>query len=139
MSSVTSPRHWAEVYIGEPWINGAHDCWGFFRTVQRDRFGVVVPVVDIDATNRLLVAQAFRDHEERAHWQQVETPVEGDAVLMAHARWPAHVGVWVEADGGGVLHCIPGAGVVFSRPAQLVAAGWSQSTFYRHRDRQAAS
>lgn len=52
--------------------------------------------------------------------------------LAAHARHPSHVGVWVDVDGGGVLHCINGAGVVFQPIKALKAGGWGHLEFYRH-------
>lgn len=122
--------HWAESYLGQDY-DAANDCWAFFRQVQREQFGVHVPVVDVDATDRAAVARAFRDHGERDLWQAVTLPDEGDAVLMAHHRYPSHVGVWIDVDGGGVLHCAPGAGVIFSRRSALVAAGWQHLEYYR--------
>jgi len=133
MTATTSrpPLHWAADYIGLPYAPPDMDCWGFFRRVQRERFGRDLPPVDIDPVNLLGIARAFRDQPERARWHEVVVPVEGDAVLMAHAKHPSHVGVWIAADGGGVLHCERDAGVVFSRPQALRAAGWSRFAYYR--------
>lgn len=124
--------HWAVDYIGEPWIAGEHDCWGFFRRVQSERYGRAVPPFDVDAFNRFACARAVRDNPERSHWLRVTAPQEGDAVLLAHARHPSHVGVWIDADGGGVLHCLEGDGVVFQTRKSLTACGWSHLEFYRH-------
>lgn len=126
--------HWAEQYIGQTWEAGTYDCWAFFRAVQRQQFGRHVPLVSVDATSLRDVAEAFRDHPERGAWHEVETPAEGDAVLMAHARYPSHVGVWVAVDGGGVLHCQKGCGVVFSSPQALRRAGWGHVRYYRREE-----
>ncbi len=128
---MTQTSHWAETYIGQAWEAGAHDCWAFFRAVQREQFGRAVPVVDVDAMDLRAVARAFDEHPERAHWQPVDVPAEGDAVLLAHARYPSHVGVWVDVDGGGVLHCQRGDGVVFSRLSSLRISGWGRISYYR--------
>lgn len=124
--------HWAFDYIGQPWVAGDHDCWGFFRRVQLERFGRVVPPFDVDAFNRLACARAVVSNPERANWVPVARPQEGDAVLLAHARHPSHVGLWVDADHGGVLHCVQGAGVVFQSLKSLKAMGWNHLEFYRH-------
>lgn len=124
--------HWASAYIGAPWVAGEHDCWGFVRRVQRERYGREIPPFDVDAFNRLACARAVRDNPERSNWRQVAAPQEGDAVLLAHAKHPSHVGVWVEADGGGVLHCVEGDGVVFQTRKSLSACGWGRLEFYRH-------
>jgi cell wall-associated NlpC family hydrolase len=128
--------HWAERYIGIPWVNGAtgpdeFDCWGFVRHVQRERFGRELPPIKVDADSIRDVARAFGSHDERASWMQVERPIEGDCVLMAHAKYPSHVGLWVEVDGGGVLHCIRGPGVVFNSLSALRHFGWGRIDIYR--------
>lgn len=135
----SSPPHWATAYIGTPWQAGAqgpeaYDCWGFFRHVQAAHFGRQVPEILIDPDQLRAVVRAFAHHPEHEQWAQVSAPAEGDAVLLAHAAHPSHVGVWVGADGGGVLHCVRGQGVVFSGLAALAAAGWGHVRFYRRAD-----
>lgn len=125
--------NWAADYIGQPWIARENDCWAFVRRVWAERFGLQVPAVDVDPLRIMSVAHAFAGHPERAAWIEITQPVEGDAVLMAHGRRPLHVGIWISADGGGVLHCDHDAGVMFSRPRHLSAAGWLRLSYYRHR------
>lgn len=129
----TAPTpHWAEAYIGAPWVPQSNDCWAFCRRVWAERFGIDVPVVEIDVHSILTVARAFHGHVERGNWQPVTQPAEGDAVLLSHTRYPSHVGIWLDADGGGVLHCQQGIGVIFSRPDALAKNGWGRLSFYRH-------
>lgn len=122
-------NHWAEQYIGQPWIPGDNDCWMFFRQVQRQHFGRHVPIIDIDALNRLACVREFQDHPEHSMWYGVENPQEGDAVLMAKGKHSSHIGVWVN---GGVLHSVQGMGVVWQSKPQLKNDGWQHLTFYRH-------
>jgi cell wall-associated NlpC family hydrolase len=124
--------HWAFDYIGEAWVLGEHDCWGFVRRVQRERFGREIPPFDVDAMSRMACARAVASNPERERWRNVDTPAEGDCVLLAHSRHPSHVGLWVDCDGGGVLHCLRGAGVVFQSVTRLKAMGWGHLEFYRH-------
>lgn len=123
--------HWATDYIGLPWVAQEHDCWAFFRKVQREQFGIEVPAFDADALDRMACARAVAGNPERNKWTRVETPQEGDAVLMARAKYPSHVGIWIAADGGGVLHCMQGAGVVFQGLGKLKLSGWGHVVFYR--------
>lgn len=125
-------EHWAVKYIGKPWERVEHNCWTFFRIVQHEQFGRDIPDYAFDASNRRNSAQAVSANPERSNWEKVETPKEGDAVLLAHARFPSHVGVWVDADGGGVLHCVNGPGVVFQSVTILKASGWGHLEFYRY-------
>lgn len=127
--------HWAVAYIGTPWsATGegpeSYHCWAFVRHVQAGRFGRDLPAIP-NPLDLLAQARAFHDHPERARWRRVAEPVEGDCVLLRRARYPVHVGVWVAADGGGVLHCAQGAGVVFQRPEALDLNGWTVEGVYR--------
>lgn len=127
--------HWAIQYIGQEWVPQSNDCWAFCRRIWADHFGLDVPVVDVDPAHLAAVVHAFHGHAERAHWIEVAYPREGDAVLLAHSRYPSHVGVWIEADDGGVLHCDQASGVCFSSPQALARAGWGHLRYYRHLDR----
>lgn len=123
--------HWAANYIGEPWVAGEHDCWAFARRVWREVFHWEVPAVDVDALDLRASIRAFERHPERARWLGVTIYAEGDAILMGHGEHPHHVGVWCEVDGGGVLHAVQGAGVVFSNRQALAASGWRILAGYR--------
>lgn len=133
----TKTLHWAYQYIGTPWVNGAQgpdafDCWSFFRHVQREQFGIEVPEYAIDANDFKKTATEFANSTERAAWLPAIVPSLGCAVLMAHCKFPSHVGVWLDADGGGVLHCVRGEGVVFSTLAHLKNSGWGRVEYYQH-------
>ena len=130
------PVHWARDWLGRPWVGGARgpdtfDCWGLFLFVQRAYFGRVLPEIPVDALNLRTVIETFRYHPERAHWRGVDSPLEGDAVLMRQSRYPVHVGVWLAVDGGGVLHCVQSAGVVFQSASALAQHGWKIAGLYR--------
>lgn len=129
--------HWAAQYIGRPWVNGAQgpeafDCYGFFRHVQQCHYGRDIAIIEQDADHLIGVTRSFTEHEERLHWREVKRPRDGDAVLMAHSKYPSHVGIWVDVDGGGVLHCVRGEGVVFSSLSALRNAGWGRVEFFEH-------
>lgn len=129
--------HWAFRYIGRPWEKGAQgpnsfDCWGFVRHINREHFGVEVPIIDTDADDLRAVIKSMTGDSERSNWLSVTQPKEGDAVLMAHCKYPSHVGIWLDVDGGGVLHCIRGEGVVFSSISSLKICGWGRVEYYRH-------
>lgn len=124
--------HWAVRYIGTPWSHGDHDCWGFFRSVQLDQFGRSIPAFPLESYKSMACARAVAGNPERSNWIPVDKPEEGDAVLMAHAKHPSHVGVWISADGGKVLHCVNGPGVVAQTVSQLKLSGWGHLEYYRH-------
>lgn len=118
--------HWAAQYIGTPWVAGESDCWHFARRVWRERFGVEVPAVPVDVGNPFTARRVLRDHVERAEWMQVDTPSEGDGVMMAKGARVCHVGIWVN---GGVLHSVEGAGVVWTVDVRRL--GYRVAGYYR--------
>jgi cell wall-associated NlpC family hydrolase len=129
--------HWAERYIGLPWESGAqgpaaYDCWALFRYVQQVHYGRSVPFINVDAMDVLACARAMEQSDERMRWCTVDVPSDGDAVLMGKGRHPVHIGVWLDVDGGGVLHAQQGAGVLFTRRSALGLMGWQNVTFYRY-------
>lgn len=100
--------------------------------MQREQFGIEVPEYAIDANDFKKTATEFANSTERAAWLPAIVPSLGCAVLMAHCKFPSHVGVWLDADGGGVLHCVRGEGVVFSTLAHLKNSGWGRVEYYQH-------
>lgn len=137
-----SSRHWTEAYVGLPYEKGGGDsgfnCWTFFRHVQLNHCGIRVPeIAEPDSRFRLLRKVPAAAGE--LGWEKVETPRTGDAVLMAHWKHPSHVGLWVDdANGGAVLHCVAGAGVVLATPTHLKMGQWRIISFFRPRDMPAA-
>ncbi len=126
--------HWAETYIGLPWSATGEGpttfhCWAFVCWVQERHFGRPLPAI-LNPDDLLAIARGFRDHPERRRWQPVEAPAEGDCALMRQARYPIHVGVWLDVDGGGVLHCSQEAGVAFQGVNALALNGWRIEGFY---------
>lgn len=118
--------------IGRPYTLGAagpdaFDCWGLVRHYYAAMRGVQLPVVDAERT--LAIARAFAGNAERDNWVEVWHPAEGDAVLMGQARRPHHVGLWL---GGGVLHAVEGAGVIYTTAPMLRHGGWNVIGYYRH-------
>lgn len=130
-------RHWAAQYIGTPWAKGgegpdAYNCWNFFRMVQLKHFGIGIGPVQADEDVPREFIEAFRTHPDRAQWHEVLRPREGDGVEVWHIKYPWHIGVWVDVDGGGLLHCVRGMGVIFSRGVELPAQGFGRIVCYRH-------
>jgi cell wall-associated NlpC family hydrolase len=123
--------HWATAYIGTPWVAGDSDCWNLARRVWREHFAREVPSVIVDAASPLAGRRAFRD-ADLSQWTEVQSPREGDAVLMARADAPCHVGIWLAF--GAVLHSVEGAGVICTPQHRLGDIGYRITGFYRWSD-----
>lgn len=130
---MTAPGdHWATAYIGTPWVAGESDCWHFARRVWRERFGIEVPEIGWDGSPQEQLRR-FRGAEERRLWMSMPVghEAEGDAVLMARAREPSHIGIWLDL--GGVLHSVERLGAIYTPRARLRDAGFWICDIYRRR------
>lgn len=128
--------HFANKYIGCPWVAGAQgpnsfDCWGFVRYVLKHEYGYDVPQVNVNPECLRDVLHAFRTDLAFQAFVEVEKPQGVDVVLMRQAKNPVHAGLWLDIDGGGVLHCVRESGVVFQNIRSLNLSGWYLHSFYR--------
>lgn len=127
--------HWAEQYMQRcRWVSGGNgprdfNCWGFVRHIQRQHYDREIPVVDVER----LSMPCLRRIVETACvgvWARVDTPKDGDIVLMPRPG-ELHVGNWLDLAGGRVLHCARGLDVVAQAPAALAVDGWPRLEFWR--------
>jgi hypothetical protein len=122
-------------YIGLPWAAGAQgpqafDCMSFFRHVQARHFGIEVPaIIAPDYDDPTVLVDLFASHSERAHWSRLESAEHGCAVIVHR---PLHIGTWLNVDGGGVLHCVRGAGVIFTHHSAWPLSGFGRRDYFRH-------
>lgn len=125
--------HWAIQYLGQPWVEHDNDCWAFFRRVSADHFQRELSIIEIDTANLRACIDQFLNHTEHRYWKKTDTPTDGDAVLMSQGHMPTHVGMWLDVDGGGVLHCVKGAGVIFTKTSQLRVLGYKVVAYYAYK------
>jgi len=123
-------------YIGLPYKAGAqgpdnYDCMGFFRMIQSRHFGIEVPmIIAPNYDDKAELAAIFGNHKERSQWTLIDKPEHGCAVIVHR---PMHIGIWLDVDGGGVLHCIVGAGVIFTSDSAWPMSGFGRREFFRHK------
>jgi hypothetical protein len=63
-------------------------------------------------------------------------PSDGCLVLMGKREWPHHIGVYLDTDGGKIMHCLEHVGSAIDSVRSLKAAGWGLMKFYRLADVQ---
>lgn len=125
-----------ESLLGRPWKLGAQgpqafDCWSLLRHVEQVAFGRALPMVVLpERSPPDRIAEALASHPKRALWRQALAPSHGGGVEMSSVKVPLHVGVWLDIDGGLVLHCAAGVGVAADSLLALKALGWSGFRFY---------
>ena len=123
--------------IGEPWAWQSRNCWDFACHVQRDLFGRDLPRVAVPADpSKRWVLESIERHPERAAWREVPDGPgglvavgDGALVLMAHLRFPAHIGVWLKPEAR-VIHCSEQHGVCCESVLALRQTGGKKLTFY---------
>lgn len=126
-------EHWATQYLGQPWSEDM-DCWGWFRYVQEKHYGIEVPSIAINNLSVRDILKTFDAHPERKVWHEVDSPSDGDGVLMGRSTNPIHVGVWITPHNR-VFHCEQKAGIVIQSLSSLELHHWSHIRFYRHASR----
>jgi cell wall-associated NlpC family hydrolase len=124
------PQHFALEYVGKPWARGADgpeafDCWGLVREVERRHFGRELP----EAPERAALLDTAREVLRRGQWLRTIAPREGDGVIIRYGP-QVHVGVYLDADGGGVLHAVEGVGVIYTLVTDLRHNGWTRVEYY---------
>ncbi len=129
--------HWAMDYIGKPWVVAsdgpeAYDCWGLIVAIHKRLYGRALEIIPVEENNLRQLIKTINASPERANWDVVHNPIEGDIALMRQSRHPIHVGIWLDIDGGGMLHSMQGAGVVFQNLNSLALSGWKIENYYRY-------
>ena len=106
--------HWADGYIGQPYIAGKADCARLLSTVRQEVFSLPVPEeIEVERSESRLGRSGQMTDLVALYGEKTDSPVEGDAVLMICASRPSHIGVYCEVDGNKcVLHAMEGAGMV---------------------------
>lgn len=121
--------------IGRDYEPAGLHCWELVRRCRREVFGDELPLVlEAPADKRALAQEMARRHGYSG-WGEVAQPVHGAVVFMGrmgHGRSRAaiHSGIWLDLDGGAVLHTDDPHGVVFETLTELAARNWADPSFY---------
>lgn len=128
--------HWASNLIGLPYAVAGCDpgegfnCWSFVRYVQYRFYGRTLPEIP-NSEHYADIVRTFRDHPERERWDITGQPHDGDLVLLSRRNHPCHIGIFLNVDGGGILHCASQVGVEFAKLSAVAFGGWHINGFFR--------
>lgn len=109
--------------------NNEFNCWGLLRDVQRRFFGIELPKTSLGDP----LAELYSKQMKSGRWEIVDEPFHGCGVLMRAGNDP-HCGVWLDFEGGGVLHCERGNGVLWQKEHELRASLYANLKFYRFKN-----
>lgn len=114
----------------EPFGRGpeAFNCWGLLRFVQLAYFGLDMGEMPIG--NEEQTKQQHNDNLNVGLYEPIDKPYHGCAVLLRAGNAP-HVGVWLNIDGGGVLHSFENVGVIWTPQHSLNRLGFGRCRYYR--------
>lgn len=125
--------HWAQQYVGQPYIEGEHDCAAFAARVQREVFRreIFLPTARAGLRgNARMIDTLAADYAV-----PTTTPRDGDAVLMVSRGRLSHVGIYcLFGNVPYVLHAMKNAGmVVLHRIRDLDNQGLTLEGYYQWR------
>ena len=123
--------HWAEEFVGRKYIPGEYDCATLAQEVLRTRFGVDLPLPASKPAVHHQVAQLDALRDELA--VEINTPKEGDLVLMKCGGRLSHCGVFVViGEVAHVLHAMRNAGqVVLHKLRELPRHNCQVASYHR--------
>jgi cell wall-associated NlpC family hydrolase len=134
--------HWSNKYLGLPWVIAArgpfaYDCWGLVQAVYINEFGINLPTYPgIEFETKLALAKLVEQEVTKAEsrWKVEPTPIDGCVVAMSSHKAIHHVGVFIDVDGGLILHTQKGTGVVAQKQSTLKSVfRFSRIEFYSHK------
>lgn len=123
--------------IGKPWVAGGRgpevfDCWGLLVFAYRELLGIELPAFTcIDVQNKLQVSRTIADGFYE--WNSTPSPHHLCAVGISANKRLHHLGLWLDVEGGGVLHAVEHTGVVFQSTLSLRQAGLQNLQFYTYK------
>ena len=128
---------WVHKYLGLPWkaggrSDGEFDCWGLLREVYKTQLGVELPIINgFDA--RCVSGCVSGIEHGMSDWAQLDLPIDFCGVgLSMSKKFIHHVGVFLDVDGGQILHCHEKAGVIIESPSEMRMKSWRTINYYGH-------
>lgn len=122
--------------IGKPYVVGKegpdeYDCWGLAKFIQKELFGRELPSIQESPSSLKGLMNFVKEHEVRKKWQVAKNyPIHGQLVELSKSENPFHIGVYLNIDGGGILHSIDKLGVCFDKIRIMKIMGWRKMVFH---------
>jgi cell wall-associated NlpC family hydrolase len=116
--------HWAAKYIGIPYKPCARgpeevDCWGLVYLVYKTEFGIELPLYPGVSMLKPVEAMRTISMALQTEWIELQKPFDGCVVTMSQAKEMHHIGLYVEEQGGMVLHTMNNLSTIASPLRQL--------------------
>jgi hypothetical protein len=121
--------------MGQPYDpNGLH-CWQLVRLCQEEVFGRTLPAVLAHPGSKRELIKMMAKRDQNADWCEIREAQHGAVVFLTRnghgpSRAACHSGVWLDIDGGGILHTDDPHGVTFESMIELQLRNWADISFY---------
>jgi hypothetical protein len=108
---------WVNDVIGKKWKEYAtgpdcFDCWGIVCHGFKHKQGIQLDRhLEIPTLNPIAFHKVVSKEIKTGNWQQLQQPEDGCLILMSAGRLWHHVGMWLDINGGRLLHSQDGIGV----------------------------
>lgn len=128
---------WVPDLIRLPWRAyatgpAAYDCYGLVWTVLRDQYGVDVDRhLEIESGNHRAMHRVILREQAAGRWQRLDRPVDGCVVLLSTGEKFHHIGLWLDVNGGRVLHSRQGRGVALDSMQQLASLSFRKFEYWQ--------
>ena len=122
--------HWSDEWLGRQYELDRFNCADLVLAVQREHFDRCLDIVGAHPTGPLAQACAV----EEAGWRpvhRIDTPLDGDVVLLQNRGRLRHIGVYCALREGMVLHAVKRMGVIRTAVRDLPQIRMSLEGFYR--------
>lgn len=121
--------------IGRDYESTGLHCWELVRQCQAVVFGRHLPPVLVAPERMRELVDMMELRHSYPGYREIDAPEHGAIVFMTRkgngpSRAACHAGVWLDLDGGGVLHTDAPHGVVFEALIELQARNWADLSFY---------
>lgn len=122
--------------IGKPYKLGYegpdyYDCWGLAKHIQSVMFGRHMPSIKTPPEKVAGLVKFVKTHEARKQWTLAKSyPKHGQLVEMSTNELPFHIGVYLNIDGGGIIHSHENCGVCFDTMPLMKIAGWRRFIYH---------
>lgn len=122
-------------YIGKKWEEGAagpdkYDCHHLVLEIQERFYDKKLPSVEVNAASLLDVVRKIKNDKVWDQFVKLDFPEDGCLVKLFTAENPNHIGVYIDIDGGGVIHSLRGSGVVFDN-VFILKKTYARIEFYK--------
>lgn len=129
-------QHWTTEYLGLSWVSGArgpdaYDCWGLLVKVYQERLQISLREHNADFSKVSICDREIAD--ESAEWERLCIPEDMCAVALSKSvKFLHHVGIYLDIDGGLIMHSHETSGVVIQSVQELRNQGWKRFEYYAH-------